>query len=116
MENKEYFKEFIVGVGFVTGLLYAIRIDPIGIMFNASMQTATMINPNADLTSFKLLAIVPTLVTIGSLIIAYIMGGVIGLFGVFLGFVSGLMLIHNSYLSIILLIAGMVAAHFAIRE
>lgn len=114
MDNNEYYREFIVGVGFANGLLYAIGIDPIGIMLNVSMQTVTTLNPNADLTTFKLLAIVPILVTIGSLIISYILGGIIGLIGVGLGFLSGLTIIHFPYIGIILLLAGMVAAYFAV--
>lgn len=116
MDDNEYYREFIVGVGFAEGLFYAIGIDPIGMMLSVSMQAVTTLNPNADLTTFKLLAIVPTLVTIGSLILAYVLGGVIGIVGVALGFLSGSSIIHFPYIGIMLLLAGTIAACFAVRD
>ena len=96
MTTKQYhilFDEIAMGTGFMTGVYYAIGIDPNDILFKTLMQLTITTNPNADLTPFILLAIVPTILTIFSLIAAYALGKWLGLLSVFIALFSGLPII-----------------------
>ena len=108
------FNEIVMGTGFFTGLYYAIGVDPIGILFSTTMQAATIINPNADLTPFKLLSIIPIILTIASLVAAYALGRLQGLLSVFIALLSGLTFVHYPFAGLILLFLAALVAYVAV--
>jgi hypothetical protein len=113
MKKAEYFvNEFVVGLGFLSGLWSAVGVDPETEIFKAFSTIITALNPNSgfDILFFVL----PIVILIVSILGAYSMGGRLGLVAVGCGFIGGLLILLSPTISVILLLAGMVMGKFAI--
>jgi len=83
MNKKEYFiDEFVIGLGFLSGLWIAVGFNPEAELFKALGMIINILNPNFGFNT--LFFIVPTLILIASIIGSYLMGGKLGLFAVVL--------------------------------
>jgi hypothetical protein len=103
------FDEIAVGTGFLTGLYTAIGFDPVGTLLNTCMQMTMTINSSpVFITAFEEIAVIPVILTIGAVLIAYIIGGLLGVMSIFIAYLSGLIIFHNAFLGFIfyLLSAG----------
>jgi hypothetical protein len=108
-----FFKEFVIGLGFFSGLWLAIGFDPEAELFKALADLLKIINPE-----FKLgiiFFIIPILLTVISIYVAWNMGGQLGLIAVLFGFIAGVLIIVTSGYSFLLLIIGGILAFFAVE-
>jgi len=111
LKKTEYFiKEFVIGLGFLSGLWIKIGINPEEEAIKQLANAIKTIYPNAfDPIQFLSLS---TLFTILSIIVAYSLGGWLGLLAIGLAFIGGA--IFGSPFSIILLIVAVILGFFAI--
>lgn len=99
---KNLIKEFIIGFGFLSGIWFSIGIDP---------QKAVMalvgkyIEPISLIVQivFLILPLILMVLTARNIFRAYKKGGILGIIGVLIAFISGTLLIWNWIASIILL-------------
>ena len=115
MDNAEiFFKECVIGIGFLSGLWFAIKFDPHAELFKVLAEIIKILMPESNLGLFLL--IIPVIIFVLSIFAAYNMGGELGLIAVFCGFLSGgLILVTNGY-SIFLLFVGWVLGAIAIKS
>jgi hypothetical protein len=114
-DNAEiFFEEFVVGLGFVSGLWYAIKLDPLAEMFKALAEIIKILMPESKLG--LLLLLIPPLILVFSILAAYSMGGEWGLIAVFCGFLAGGLISVTDGFSIFLLFVGMVLGAFAVSS
>ena len=107
MDKKaEYFvNEFVIGLGFLSGLWVAVGIDPQAEIFKTFATIIKTLNPNSG---FGLLFfILPIIILICLILLTYFMGGKLGLVAVVFGFVGGLLILVSPWISMILLFIGM---------
>ena len=104
-QNAEiFFKELIVGFGFLNGIWIAIGINPETEIFKALNEVIDTINPE---NQFSILFIIlPLIVLIGTLIFIKAIGGWLGLAAVGCGFLGGLLILMSPMISIIFLLVG----------
>ena len=115
MNKKEYFiDEFVIGLGFLSGLWIAAGINPEAEVFKALGTIINILSSNSGFDT--LFFILPTLIFIVSIIGLYSMGGKFGLFAVVGGFIGGLLILVSPIFSMILLFAGMLIGKIAIDE
>lgn len=109
-EKAEYFvNEFVIGLGFLSGLWIAIGIDPQAEIFKAFATIIKTLNPNSGfgLLFFLLFFIIPLIILICLILGTYFMGGIVGLIAVVFGFLGGLLILASTWISTILLLIGM---------
>lgn len=113
-DNAEiFFNECVIGIGFLSGLWFAIKFDPQAELFKALAEIIKILMPESNLGLFLLIILV--LILVSSIFMAYNMGGELGLIAVFWGFLSGgLILITNGY-SIFLLLVGWILGAIAVK-
>jgi hypothetical protein len=115
MDKKaEYFvNEFVIGLGFLSGLWIAVGIDPQAEIFRAFATIIKTLNPNSG---FGLLFyIILIIILICSILGTYFMGGKLGSIAVVSGFLGGLLILVSPWISIILLFIGMRLGIIAVR-
>lgn len=105
-KKAEYFvNEFVIGLGFLSGLWIAVGIDPQAEIFRAFATIIKTLNPNSG---FGLLFfIIPIIILVCLILGTYFMGGKLGLVAVVFGFAGGLLILGSPCISIILLFLGM---------
>ena len=111
--------EIAVGAGFLTGLYTASGLDPVGTLLNISMKTTMTLNSSPTFTTvFKEIAVISVISTIGAVLIAYTIGGVLDVISIFIAYLSGLIIFHDAFLGSVfyLLSAGIVLVAFNMRE
>jgi hypothetical protein len=110
------FNEIAIGVGFAGGLEKAIGIDPYGMFINTCMNATLMFNPNADLTVFNLLSLLPTILFIGALLTSYVIGKELGVLCFILATVGDLIIVQFTFGSIVLYIISFYVAGKAVLD
>lgn len=97
-----FVEEFVIGLGFFSGLWFHVGINPETEIIKAIVQILESLNPNSKyLFIFWLL---PGVVTLISILTSYICGGILGLIAVLLAFIGGVFL--DSTIGLLLLLAG----------
>lgn len=104
-KSEIFFREFVLGVGFVSGFWIALGVNPEAVIFESFREVMETINPDSGFG--YLFTLIPLLSTVCSLIGAYTMGGKVGIFALALAFVGGLVFLSGPLMSVILLIASM---------
>lgn len=114
MDKKaEYFiNEFVIGLGFLSGLWIAVGIDPQAELFKALNTFLNYVNPESRLGI--LFFLVPIVILFCSIIGAYFLGGKLGLIAVAFGFLGGLLFLASPLISIFVLFLGMVLGIIAV--
>lgn len=113
--NKDdfFYREFIIGLGFLSGLWITIGMNPEALFIETLKETVGTINPNAN---FSYLSFIPALATTISIIGAYWMGGIIGLFAVSCAFLAGLLILSSPITTLILLVLGIIMGEWAVNN
>jgi len=114
-KKAEYFvNEFVIGLGFLSGLWIAAGSDPQAEIFRAFATIIKTLNPNSG---FGLLFfIIPMIILICSILGAYFMGGKLGSIAVLFGFLGGLLILVSPWIWIILLFIGMELGNIAVES
>lgn len=114
-DNAEiFFKECVIGIGFLSGLWFAIKFDPQAELFNVLAEIIKILMPESNLGLFLL--IIPVIIFVLSIFAAYNMGGELGLIAVFCGFLSGGLILVTKGYSIFILFVGWVLGAIAIKN
>jgi len=107
--SKIFVQEFVIGLGFLSGLWLYVGFDPEAQIVGAFAGIAETLAPNSRASS--LILTLPSIVTIVSVVAAYFAGGILGLIAVGLAFLGGIFL--SSQLGIWMLIAGVICGLIA---
>ena len=116
MDKKaEYFvNEFVIGLGFLSGLWIAVGIDPQAEIFKAFDTILKTLNPDSGFGF--LFFVIPIIILICSILGTYLMGGKFGLIAIVSGFLGGLLILASPWISIILLFLGMWLGTIAVES
>jgi hypothetical protein len=106
--------QFVIGLGFLSGLWTAVGIDPEGILISTLGSAVSTITP--DPTLRILFLILPTLLLIGSVIGAYRNGKVPGLISVLVAYGAGLVILSSVVTGLALLGVAVVLAYYSTRK
>ncbi len=110
--GKIFVQEFVIGLGFLSGLWLYVGFDPEAQIVGAFAGIAETLAPNSGASS--LILALPAFVTIASLVAAYFAGGILGLIAVGLAFLGGVFL--SSQFGIWMLIAGVICGLIAASD
>lgn len=110
-KTKTYIWQFVIGVGFLSGLWTAVGIDPEEVIFNVLGKAVDMMYP--DPTIRYILLLLPTLLLIVSIIGAYKKGRVFGLAAVIVAYVAGLSILVSITSALLLLVLAIVTGYLA---
>jgi hypothetical protein len=106
-----FIRQFVIGLGFLSGIFTAIGIDPqvilLRIIGNAVGSVYT--DPQVSYMFF----ILPTVLLLISLIAAFMKGKVLGLVSVLVAYCSGVLIIISAVLSIMLLLLAVALGFLA---
>jgi hypothetical protein len=109
--SRTYLWQFVIGLGFLSGLWTAIGIDPETVILNALGKAADIIYPDPNIhTLFILLPIVLLIISVYG---AYQKGRVLGLAAVVVAYLAGLSILVSTVTAIVLLLAALVLGFFA---
>jgi uncharacterized membrane protein HdeD (DUF308 family) len=116
MVTKEefFYKEFILGIGFLSGLWISIGINPEAVLFDTLLNTMETLNSDSSFPAF--FYIIPTLGTITSIALAYQEGKIMGLMGIIVGFLAGLILLTHPMFGIILVVSAAFIGRLAVND
>ena len=106
--------QFVIGLGFLSGLWTAVGIDPEGLLIAALGSAVSTISPDPALRALFL--ILPTLLLIGSVIGAYRKGKVPGLISVLVAYGAGLVIMSSAIIGLVLLGLAVLLAYYSTRK
>jgi len=109
--SRAYIWQFVIGLGFISGVWTAIGIDPEAVILNVVGDIIGTVYSDPGFRS--LLIILPTVLFVISVIGAYRRGRVLGLVSVIVAYISGLAIIVSIMTSAILLIVAVITGYFA---
>jgi hypothetical protein len=110
-KSKTYIWQFVIGVGFLSGLWTAVGIDPEEVILNVLGKAVDMMYP--DPTIRYILLLLPTLLLIISIIGAYKKGRVFGLAAVIVAYIAGLSILVSITSALLLLALAIVTGYLA---
>jgi len=106
-----YIGQFVIGLGFLSGLWTAIGIDPEEVILNVLGRAVDTIYPDPNVRALFLL--LPTLLLLVSIISAYTKGRVPGLVAVIVAYGAGLSVLVSVTSALLLLLLAMVIGYLA---
>jgi hypothetical protein len=109
--SRTYIWQFVIGLGFLSGIWTAIGIDPEEVVLNLLGSVTGEIYP--DPTLRQLFIILPTILLLLSIWRAYKKGRVLGLVSVVIAYVAGLSILVALWTSLTLLLAAVVTGYLA---
>jgi hypothetical protein len=104
--TRKYLWQFVIGLGFLSGLLTAIGIDPEEVILNVLNKAVDTIYPDPNVRTLFLL--LPTLLLLVSIFGAYKNGRVLGLVAVIVAYIAGLSILVSVTSALILLLLAIV--------
>ena len=107
-----FVKEFVIGLGFFSGLFWRVGLDPEAVLFSALMDLYRQLAPDTRFSWYFWLA--PLLLTVISWVGAYLLGGALGLLAVILALVGGFM--YDAFIGWILVITAVILGAAAARK
>ena len=102
--GKSFVNEFVIGLGFLSGLWIHVGIDPEAEVIKALASVVQTLSPNSGF-SF-LFWLLPIIATIGSIFAAFALGGIAGIIAVVLALLSGIFI--NSGFGVFLLVIAVI--------
>ena len=105
-KTKNYLWQSVIGLGFLSGLWTSIGIDPEEIILTAVQNAVDSAYSNA--TVHSLFIILPTILLLISIYSAYKNGKAPGLVSVIIAYFSGLLILSETGIALILLIVAIV--------
>ena len=110
-KSKAYIWQFVIGLGFLSGVWTAIGIDPEAVILNVlGGMIGTLYS---DPVVRSLFLILPTILLIVSIISAYRKGKVLGLMSVIVAYSAGLFILMSIGTSLVLLIIAIIIGYLA---
>jgi hypothetical protein len=109
--SRTYIWQFVIGLGFLSGIWTAIGIDPEEVILNLLGSVTGEIYP--DPTLRHLFIILPTLLLLLSIWGAYKKGRVLGLISVVIAYMAGLSILVALWPSLVLLLAAIITGYLA---
>ena len=109
--SRAYIWQFVIGLGFISGVWTAIGIDPEVVILNVIGDIIGTVYSDPGFRS--ILIILPTVLLVISVIGAYRRGRVLGLISVVVAYVSGLVILVSLMTSVILLIVAIITGYLA---
>ncbi len=109
--SRAYIWQFVIGLGFISGVWTAIGIDPEAVILNVVGDIIGTVYSDPGFRS--LLIILPTVLLVISVIGAYRRGRVLGLISVIVAYISGLVILVSIMTSAILLIVAVITGYLA---
>jgi hypothetical protein len=110
-KSHTYIWQFVIGLGFLSGLWTAIGINPQEIILNI-LGTVTE-SVYSDPAIRLLFIVLPTILLIVSIIGAYKKGKVLGLISVIVAYFSGLLFLLSTTTSLVFLCIAMIIGYLA---
>jgi len=110
-KSKEYIWQFVIGLGFLSGVWTAIGIDPGAVILNVLGDMIGTLYSDPVVRSLFL--ILPTALLVVSIISAYRKGKVPGLISVIMAYSAGLFIIVSTGTSLFLLIIAIFIGYLA---
>ncbi len=108
---RRFVWQFVIGLGFLSGLWTAIGIDPASILIAALGSFVTTIS--SDPAFRTLFVLLPTLILIGSVIGAYRNGRVPGLIAVLVAYAAGMLILSSALPGLALLGVAILLAYYS---
>lgn len=112
-KGEIFVREFVIGIGFVSGLFWRVGVDPEAMLFRAFLDVYLQLSPDVGLSWYFLLA--PLFLTAVSWLGAYLIGGILGLLAVFIALVGGFFY-DNIFGWILIIVAVIFGANVARRQ
>ena len=109
--SRAYIWQFVIGLGFISGVWTAIGIDPEAVILNIVGDIIGTVYSDPGFRS--LLIILPSVLFVISVIGAYRRGRVLGLVSVIVAYISGLAILVSIMTSAILLIVAVITGYLA---
>jgi hypothetical protein len=106
-----YLWQYVIGLGFLSGIWTAIGINPGAVILNVLGQATEAIWP--DPLVQRLFLVIPVILLIISIVQAYRKGGILGLVAVIVAYVAGLSILVNLWTTILILAAAIVTGYLA---
>jgi hypothetical protein len=110
-KSRTFIWQFVIGLGFLSGVWTAIGIDPEAAILNALGTAAGAIYPDDTLRSLFL--ILPTILLLCSVWQAYRNGRVPGLVAVMIAYLAGLSILVSAASAVVLLLVAVVTGWLA---
>ncbi|MHB8164575.1 MAG: hypothetical protein ACYDDV_09600 [Methanoregula sp.] len=110
-QTKTYIWQFVIGLGFLSGLWTAIGIDPEEVLLNVLGKAVDAVYPDPDVRTLFL--VLPTLLLLISVFGAYKNGRVPGLVAVIVAYAAGLSILVSVPSALILLFLAIVISCIA---
>jgi hypothetical protein len=110
-KSRTYIWQFVIGLGFISGLWTAIGINPQEIILNILGNVTDSVY--SDPAIRFLFLIVPTILLILSIIGAYKKGKVLGLISVIVAYFSGLFILLSTITALFLLVIAIIIGYLA---
>ena len=109
--SRAYIWQFVIGLGFISGVWTAIGIDPEAVILNVIGDIIGTVYSDPGFRS--LLIILPTVLLVVSVIGAYRRGRVLGLISVIVAYISGLAILVSVMTTALLLIVAVITGYLA---
>lgn len=110
-KSSIFIRQFVIGLGFLSGVFTAIGIDPQGEIIRILGKAAGSVYPDPQISS--LFIILPTLLLLISVITAYLKGGLLGLVSVIVAYFSGVSIIVSFTLAALLFAIAILLGYLA---
>jgi hypothetical protein len=110
-KSRTYIWQFVIGLGFISGLWTAIGINPQEIILNILGNVTDSVY--SDPAIRFLFLIIPTILLILSIIGAYKKGKVLGLISVIVAYFSGLFILLSTITALFLLVIAIIIGYLA---
>lgn len=109
--SRAYIWQFVIGLGFISGVWTAIGIDPEAVILNVVGDIIGTVYSDPGFRS--ILIILPTVLLVISVFGAYRRGRVLGLISVIVAYISGLAILVSIMTSAILLVVAVITGYLA---
>jgi predicted branched-subunit amino acid permease len=106
-----FIRQFVIGLGFLSGIFTAIGIDPQVILLRIIGNAVGSVYPDPQVS--YMFFILPTVLLLVSLIAAFMKGKVLGLVSVIVAYCSGVLIFISAVLSITLLLLAVALGFLA---
>jgi len=110
-KSSRFVWQFVIGLGFLSGLWTAVGLDPEDVLISAVGTVVDTVYPSTLVRSLFL--ILPTILLILSVIGAYGKGRVLGLLSVLVAYGAGLMIFSAAVVALLLLAAAALLGYFS---
>ena len=110
-KSRAYIWQFVIGLGFLSGLWTALGIDPEEVILNVLGKAVDMVYPDPNVRYIFFL--LPTLLLLFSIIGAYKKGKVFGLAAVIVAYIAGLSILVSLTPALLLLLLALVLGYLA---